>query len=125
MKAEIAVECKVEETPRVLQLRGLFDLPAEKASKCSWAVEVPGEEKPWNVGLIVGPSGCGKTTIARRLWPTGKALWVEDLLPWPKNESVVDGFAESLSIKEVTELLSSVGFSSPPAWLKPYHVLST
>jgi GNAT superfamily N-acetyltransferase len=29
-----------------------------------------------------------------------------------------------MSIKEVTELLSSVGFSSPPAWLRPYHVLS-
>src|SRR5262249_44859527 len=32
---------------------------------------------------------------------------------------------ERLSVKEVTALLSSVGFSSPPAWLRPYHVLST
>jgi hypothetical protein len=30
-----------------------------------------------------------------------------------------------MSIKEVVELLSSVGFSSPPAWLRPYRVLST
>jgi ABC-type Mn2+/Zn2+ transport system ATPase subunit len=25
---------------------------------------------------------------------------------------------------EITALLSSVGFSSPPSWLKPFHVLS-
>ena len=29
-----------------------------------------------------------------------------------------------MSIKDVTTLLSSVGFSSPPAWLRPYGVLS-
>jgi hypothetical protein len=44
---------------------------------------------------------------------------------WPRDQSIVDAFPESLSIKEVTALLSAVGFSSPPAWLRPYHVLST
>jgi hypothetical protein len=34
-------------------------------------------------------------------------------------------FPASLSIKEIVRLLSSVGFSSPPAWLRPFHVLST
>ena len=31
----------------------------------------------------------------------------------------------ALSIKDVTALLSAVGFASPPAWLRPFHVLST
>jgi GNAT superfamily N-acetyltransferase len=30
-----------------------------------------------------------------------------------------------MSIKEIVELLSSVGFSSPPSWLRPFAVLST
>jgi GNAT superfamily N-acetyltransferase len=30
-----------------------------------------------------------------------------------------------MPIAEITELLSSVGFSSPPAWLRPFKVLST
>ena len=34
-------------------------------------------------------------------------------------------FPEELSVKEVTALLSAVGFSSPPAWLRPFGVLST
>src|SRR6185437_277924 len=39
--------------------------------------------------------------------------------------ALVDGFPASLSIKDITTLLSAVGFSSPPAWLRPFHVLST
>jgi GNAT superfamily N-acetyltransferase len=30
-----------------------------------------------------------------------------------------------LSVKEVVGLLTAVGFGSPPAWLRPFHVLST
>ena len=29
------------------------------------------------------------------------------------------------SFKDIVELLSSIGFSSPPAWLRPFPVLST
>ena len=36
---------------------------------------------------------------------------------------MVDAFGE-LSIKQVTGLLTAVGFGSPPAWVRPYHVLS-
>ena len=37
---------------------------------------------------------------------------------------MIDGFGH-LPIKELTSLLTAVGFSSPPSWIKPYHVLST
>jgi ABC-type ATPase with predicted acetyltransferase domain len=36
---------------------------------------------------------------------------------------VVDSFGD-MPIREATGALSSVGFSSPPSWVKPYHVLS-
>jgi ATPase subunit of ABC transporter with duplicated ATPase domains len=49
----------------------------------------------------------------------------EQTHPWPENARVLDGFPDDLSIKDIAEVLSSVGFSSPPAWLRPYHVLST
>ena len=44
---------------------------------------------------------------------------------WPDDRAVVDGFPADLSIKDVTAALSSVGFSSPPAWLRPFRCLST
>ncbi|HYT92911.1 MAG TPA: ABC transporter ATP-binding protein [Gemmataceae bacterium] len=117
----IAVESPIEETPRVLQVRGIFDLTPSATSSMSWEVELPLTERPWNIGLLVGPSGCGKSTIARRLWPDALALQPT----WPATRSVLDGFPADLPIKELIELLSSVGFSSPPAWLRPFHVLST
>jgi GNAT superfamily N-acetyltransferase len=39
--------------------------------------------------------------------------------------SVVDAFPDDMSIHDVVALLSAVGFASPPAWLRPFHVLST
>jgi ABC-type ATPase involved in cell division/GNAT superfamily N-acetyltransferase len=123
MKASITVSSPVIETPRVLQVRGMFDLPASSHSALTWEVELPLEEKPWHIGLIVGPSGCGKSTIARRLWPEETARAAH--LDWPRDRSVLDGFPAELPIKDVTALLSAVGFSSPPAWLRPFHVLST
>jgi ABC-type arginine transport system ATPase subunit len=121
MHAVITVESPVVETARVAQVRGLFDLPAEKVSRLTWDVDLPLEERPWSVGLITGPSGCGKSTVARHLWPDEMARELD----WPRDRSVVDGFPAALSVKDVTALLSSVGFSSPPAWLRPFHVLST
>jgi ABC-type molybdenum transport system ATPase subunit/photorepair protein PhrA len=119
----ITVTSPVLDTGRVLQCRGLFDLPEEKASTLTWTVELPLSERPWHIGLITGPSGSGKSTIARRLWPDATAFPAS--LHWPTDRSVLDAFPAPMPVKEVVQLLSSVGFSSPPAWLRPYHVLST
>jgi hypothetical protein len=107
-------------TPRVMQLEGLFDLPPAKRSELSWTGDLPLEERPWQIGLIVGPSGCGKTTVARELFPRALAQQFD----WPGDRSIVDAFPQGMSIRDITGLLSSVGFSSPPSWLRPFHALS-
>jgi hypothetical protein len=107
-------------TPRVKQLEGMFDIPPAERSGVRWEVALPLEECDWQIGLIVGPSGCGKTTLARELF--GSALI--DGFAWPADNSIVDAFPEKMGIKEVVGLLSSVGFSSPPSWLRPFRVLS-
>ncbi len=38
---------------------------------------------------------------------------------------MLDAFPEEMPIKELVALLSAVGFASPPAWLRPFRVLST
>ena len=119
----IVVESPVAETARVAQVRGIFDLQPDKTSRLEWAVRLPLHEKDWYVGLVVGPSGCGKSTIARALWP--REIAEAAALTWPRDQSILDAFPAELSIKDVTALLSAVGFSSPPAWLRPFHVLST
>src|SRR5207248_9622357 len=114
----------VARTPRVQQVEGLFDLPPSGEASLSWDVALPLGERPWHVGLIVGPSGSGKSTVARALF--ADAFERQARPPaWPHDRSVLDAFPPDMPVKEVVELLSSVGFSSPPAWLRPFRVLST
>ena len=118
--ARVLKSIPVHRTPRVMQLEGLFDLPPSARSEKEWEVSLPLEDRDWNIGLIVGPSGSGKTTIAREMF--GDAI-VDGFL-WPEDQAVVDGFPADLSIKQVTEFLSSVGFCSPPGWMRPFRCLS-
>lgn len=106
-------------SPRVIQLESIFDVPLSERSEEHWKIEFDLPET-WSVGLIVGPSGCGKTSIAREIF---KDKLCSDWT-WSKDNSIVDCFPRAMSIKEIVGLLSSVGFSSPPSWLRPFHVLS-
>ena len=118
MKTRVAVSCPIQRTPRAIQLEGIFDIPPAGRSERAWEVNLPIEEQPWNIGLIVGPSGSGKTTVARDLFGFAPPF------SWPEDRAVVDAFPAGMPITEITELLSSVGFSSPPSWLRPYSKLS-
>lgn len=122
--ARIVVRTPILRSPRVQQVEGIFDLRPSEQAELTWDVHLPLEERAWNIGLIVGPSGSGKTTIARAMFAEALRA-AEAQADWPENRSVLDAFPADLPVKEVTALLSSVGFSSPPAWLRPFGVLST
>jgi energy-coupling factor transporter ATP-binding protein EcfA2 len=123
-RARIVVRTLIERTPRVRQVEGMFDLAVSEQAELGWDVNLPLEEREWNIGLIVGPSGCGKTTVARELFADALRAQ-EEFPPWPRDGAVVEAFPADMPIKTVAGLLSSVGFSSPPAWLRPFRVLST
>lgn len=117
---DVTVSCPVFDSFRVQQVAGMFDVPLSRRSSERFHVELPELGDAWRIGLIVGPSGSGKTTVARELF--GPRLY--RCKRWPRDRAVVDCLGERPT-KEITSLLSAVGFSSPPSWIKPYHVLST
>ena len=130
MKRTVTRSCHIEETARVLQMRGIFDVQPSTESIETWDVDLPavgpggtpidGPHGPWSIGLVTGPSGSGKSTIGRDFFGA-KMIQGFD---WHPTKSVLDGFPREMGVKEVTGILSSVGFSSPPAWLRPFQVLS-
>ncbi len=120
MRAEIVVSSDIVRSTRVMLCEGIFDIPPTERSEQRWQVELPIEDRPWNIGLVVGPSGCGKSTIARKLFPTQ----LDTRFAWPAERSLLDAFPEDMSVKDIIALLSSVGFSSPPSWMRPFGVLS-
>jgi hypothetical protein len=109
----------VTRTPRVLQMEGMFDVAPAKRSEQVWEVDFDLPES-WSIGVIVGPSGSGKTSVARELFGRNLVRGFR----WPAQKSLLDGFPLGMPIKEIVLLLSSVGFSSPPAWVRPFAVLS-
>lgn len=123
---DVKVDCPVFDSFRVQQVAGMFDVPLSRRVSEHFRVELPesdfgqaGWGDDWRIGLIVGPSGSGKSTIAEKIF--GDRLYRQR--DWPRDRAVIDGVGDR-PIKEITGLFTAVGFSSPPSWIKPYHVLS-
>jgi ABC-type dipeptide/oligopeptide/nickel transport system ATPase subunit len=80
-------------------------------------LQIEGDD--WQIGVIVGRSGSGKSSIAKRLFPEAYIVGFEYL-----HKCILDDFPEGMQTGEITRLLCSVGFASPPDWLKAYSCLS-
>lgn len=114
---DIIKESKPKETFRVSSVLNAFDLDINKVKEhFKGSIDIEGKE--WNIGVIVGGSGTGKSTIAKEVF--GNHFVEYDY----KAEAVIDDMPKGKSIKEITKAFTSVGFASPPSWLKPYEVLS-
>jgi ABC-type ATPase with predicted acetyltransferase domain len=80
---------------------------------------LPIEGWAWQIGVICGRSATGKSTIAKEKFPEDYIEGFGYLAA-----TVLDDFPENLTVAEITRALTSVGFASPPDWLKPYSCLS-
>ena len=70
----------------------------------------------WNIGVIYGGSGTGKTTLLKEF---GTLTHVE----FDHKKPLISNF-DWLEPKEAAFLLSAMGLSSVPTWLRPFHLLS-
>jgi ABC-type lipoprotein export system ATPase subunit/GNAT superfamily N-acetyltransferase len=102
---------------RVASIVGKFDLQSDAIEE-RFVGNIDINEN-WQIGLIVGKSGTGKTTIAKQLFENAYITSFEY-----DGECVLDDMPKDKSVDDITKAFNSVGFSSPPSWLKPYSVLS-
>lgn len=84
-------------------------------------VEIPfdistADDFGWNIGVVYGSSGCGKTTILKNI-----GNLTESNFDYEK--PLISNF-DWLDPKEATMLLTSMGLSSVPTWLRPFRLLS-
>lgn len=115
---DIVKTVKVEPTFRNASVIGMFDLqPDAQTERFAGSFDFP---EQWQVGVIVGNSGTGKTTIAAEIFGPDALL----PLTFPPDVSILDAMPRAASMEQITGAFNSVGFSSPPSWLKPYAVLS-
>lgn len=114
---DIIKEVKPKQTFRVASVIGKFDLQSEHIIE-HFQGDIDINDN-WQIGLIVGKSGTGKTTIAKQLFEDAYITNFEY-----KAETILDDMPKNCSLEQITNAFNSVGFSSPPSWLKPYSVLS-
>lgn len=72
----------------------------------------------WNIGVVYGGSGTGKTTILKNYFK--KEM---DKSYFDNSKSLISNF-DWLEPQEATFLLSAMGLSSVPTWLRPFNTLS-
>lgn len=70
----------------------------------------------WNIGVIYGGSGCGKSTLLKTFGEIKQPTF-------DNNKSLISNF-DWMTPEEATHLLSAMGLSSVPCWLRPYSTLS-
>jgi len=113
---DIVRKSEVSNSFSVAKVKGMFDLSDEHSQEhFVGSIEYPDD---WHIGVIVGTSGTGKSTIAKELF--GDDYFIE---PEFTNQSVLDDMPVK-DVDMIVQTFNSVGFSSPPSWLKPYSVLS-
>ena len=118
---QFTLSCPVYSSYRVQQVAGMFDVPVSEKAERTFCFEPPPNDDDWSIGCIVGPSGSGKSAIARYLF--AHSYDCGSVNRRDSDQAVIDGFGD-IPLKEITNMLTVVGFSSPPSWIKPYSVLS-
>jgi energy-coupling factor transporter ATP-binding protein EcfA2 len=94
-----------------------FDIQNREETSVSIPMNL-GEAKnfDWNIGVILGGSGSGKTTILKKMGDVKKVNFDAD-------KPLISNF-DWLEPKDATLVLTSMGLSSVPTWLRPFHTLS-
>ena len=115
MKVQVSRRCSDFDSYRAARVKSLFNV--ETGCNVDIAAELPIEDQPWKIGVIVGPSGSGKTTL-------GKAIGKLYSPRWPKDRPLIDAIDPAGSFDAVAGALSAVGLGTVPAWLRPFSVLS-
>lgn len=110
---------EIKTTFRVKSIIDRHELKPDSAN-VNLHVEMPIENIPWQIGVIVGSSGSGKSTIAKQLFSK------DYIHSFNYNQSaIIDEMPQNKSIDEIGRAFNSVGFGTIWNWIKPYEVLST
>lgn len=119
MKVAVHHSCADFDSYRAARVKAMFN--CDSGAEFRLDAELAIDDGAWQIGVIVGPSGSGKSSMGARVF--GRPAWWRPR--WPKDAPIVDAIAPDAEFDSVPAALSAVGLGSVPAWLRPYHVLST
>lgn len=114
----LTLKSPVSDAYRSQKAANSLDIDTKKKSVHNITVEAD-LDTPYNIGVIVGASGSGKTTLAHEIF--GEDCFDTHLR---NTEPVIEQFPEEYTYDECAKMLSGMGLTSVPCWIRPAYTLS-
>lgn len=114
----VKLESPVSTSFRCVRAANSLDIDPKK--KSVHELNVSGDFKsPFTIGLILGASGSGKTTLAHKMFgPECFKTWLDPEKP------IIEQLPTNFTYDQCAEILSGVGLTSVPCWIRPVKTLS-
>jgi ABC-type lipoprotein export system ATPase subunit/GNAT superfamily N-acetyltransferase len=93
-----------------------YDIQNKEESNVIIDNNIKVDEFDWNIGVIYGGSGTGKSTLLKTFGEIAQPIFDNE-------KSLISNF-DWMTPEEATHLLSAMGLSSVPCWLRPHATLS-
>ena len=113
----ITLTSKIQNDKYTEYVYDAFDIQNREETSVTIPMDIDGLNSfEWNVGVIYGGSGSGKSTILKEL---GGIKTIE----FDVDKPLISNF-DWLEPEEAGRVLTSIGLSSVPTWLRPFRLLS-
>ena len=114
---EIKLTSKIQNDKYTEYVYDRFDIQNREESVVSIPMNIDNLNSfEWNIGVIYGSSGSGKSTILKQIGDVKKIQFDEE-------KALISNF-DWLEPEEAAKVLTSMGLSSVPTWLRPFRLLS-
>lgn len=114
----VRLESPVSQSYRCRKAADSVNLDVKKKSIHELSISADLETK-YNIGLIFGASGSGKSTLAKKIY--GDSCFGR---PVDLKRPIIEQFPSTLSYEQCVSLLTGVGLTSIPCWVRPAGTLS-
>lgn len=112
----ITLETQINIDKHVEYVERAFDLKVDETMRTKIPLHHRLREDFDNIGLIIGASGSGKSSIL-------KTFGTEQHHKFDKEKTLISNF-DFMKPEEAAQLLTAVGLSSVPAWVRQFRLLS-
>jgi ABC-type lipoprotein export system ATPase subunit/GNAT superfamily N-acetyltransferase len=113
----ITLTSKIQNDKYTEYVYDAFDIQNREETSVTIPMDIDGLNSfEWNIGVIYGGSGSGKSTILKEL---GGIKTIE----FDVDKPLISNF-DWLEPEEASRVLTSIGLSSVPTWLRPFRLLS-
>lgn len=116
MNDKIELKTRISIDDHVRYVEQAFDLSVDEEMRTTIPLSHRLEEDFDNIGLIIGPSGSGKSSILKR-------FGTEQFNEFDREKTLISNF-DFMRAEDAAQLLTAVGLSSVPAWVRQFRLLS-